>query len=200
MRYICGKKILFLGTVLFCVVLLWSGPVFAVNVPQAASAMGLELDRQIVERLGYTGGISLSVTTPVDVNDLEVSNALAKQMQEEIARWFVQAGYDVHEIRKGANILFEPDQGELLLTRKQRLLGSTKVNSKAIVSGTYTVTPRNVRFNIRLVATGNREVLAMATITVPITREVGALLRVSGGKSGSFSGTPIEPTVVTLLP
>ena len=196
MQYICGKKTLFFAAVLFCVVLLWSGPVFAVNVPQAASAMGLELDRQVMERLGYVGSLSLSVTTPVDVNDLEVSNPLARQMQEEIARWFVQAGYDVHEIRKGANILFEPDQGELLLTRKQRLLGNTKVNSKAIVSGTYTVTPRNVRFNIRLVATGNREVLAMATITVPITREIGALLRSSGGKGGS----PIEPTVVTLLP
>jgi len=54
-----------------------------------------------------------------------------------------------------------------VLTRKQRLLGSARINSKAIVSGTYTVTPRNVRFNIKIVATRNREVLAMATRTVP---------------------------------
>ena len=191
-----GKKSLFLfAALLAAAALLWCGPVLAGLVPEAASAMGRELDSQVTGRFGHPD-VSLSITTPVDVNDLEVSNALAKQMQEEIARWFVEAGYDVHEIRKGANLLFEPDQGELLLTRKQRLLGNTKVNSKAIVSGTYTVTPRNVRFNIRVVATGNREVLAMSTFTVPITREVGALLRVTrrGG------GTPIEPTVVTLLP
>lgn len=188
--------------------LLWSGNVFAATIPQAASAIGREMDRQVVARFGQAEspaqGLSVCVTTPVDVNNLEVSNALARQMQEEIARWFVQAGYDVHEIRKGANVLFEPEQGELLLTRRQRLLGNKKINSKAIVSGTYTVTPQNVRFNIRIVATANREVLAMSTMTVPMNREVAALLKVSGSGhgagGGAYGGIPIEPTVVTLLP
>lgn len=176
--------------------------VFGATVPRIASAIGQDLDMQTVERFGQDAslqGLSLSVTTPVDQNSLEESNVLARQMQEEITRWFVRAGYEVHEIRKGANVLFEPEQGELLLTRRQRLLGNTKINSKAIVGGTYTVTPLHVRFNIKIVATGNREVLAMSTMTVPIDAEIAALLKVNRG-GGSRGGALIEPTVVTLLP
>jgi hypothetical protein len=163
------------------------------------------MDRQVMSRMGQTRpsaeGISLCVTTPVDNNNLEISNSLARQMQEEIARWFVQAGYTVQEIRKGADLLFEPDTGEMLLTRKNRLLGSRSVTSTAIVAGTYTVTPKNVRFNIRLVRTKNREILAMSTVTVPLNREVAALVGRGGSVGpGAFTGMPIEPTVVTLLP
>ena len=166
-------------------------------VPSAASAAGREMDRQVAKRA--SGRVSLCFTTPMDVNNLDVSNALARQMQEEISRWFVQAGYDVHEIRKGRDILFEPGTGELLLTRKEKLVGNRNVNSTAIVAGTYTVTPEHVRFNIRIVRTKNREVLAMSTVTLPMTKEIAAL--VSGGdSSGYYGGTPIQPTVVTLLP
>lgn len=173
----------------------------AATVPQAASAMGRELDRQVVERLGQADspaqGVSLCITTPVDSNNLELSNPLARQVQEEVARWFVQAGYEVQEIRKGADLLFEPLSGEMLLTRKEDLLGTTIVGSTAIVAGTYTVTPKNVRFNIRLVRTADREVIAMSTMTIPIDGEISALLH---GGNGFFSGMPIDPTVVTLLP
>ncbi|MDR2489505.1 MAG: hypothetical protein LBD42_08455 [Desulfovibrio sp.] len=184
------------------VFLLFSQFSLAAVVPQAASAIGRELDRQIVERLGMgdspAQGVSLCITTPVDSTNLETSNTLARQMQEEVARWFVQAGYNVQEIRKGADLLFEPATGEMLLTRKESMLGSTVVGSAAIIAGTYTVTPRNVRFNIRMLRVSNREVIAMSTMTVPINGEVAALLR--GGVGGMYGGLPIEPTVVTLLP
>lgn len=191
--------------------LFWTSVAVGATVPLIASAMGRELDMQAAERLGQQApaqGLSLSVMTPVDLNNLERSNPLARQVQEEITRWFIQAGYEVHEIRKGASVLFEPDQGELLLTRQQRLLGNTRINSKAIVSGTYTITPRNVRFNMKIVATKSREVLGMSTVTIPICREVAALLR-SVPSSSSSSNTSngnkgqsalVEPTVVTLLP
>ena len=90
----------------------------------------------------------------------------------------------------------------MLLTRKDTLLGVRSVTGTAIVAGTYTVTPLNVRFNIRVVRTKNREVLAMSTVTVPMNREVSALVLQGGaaGPGGGFAGMPIEPTVVTLLP
>lgn len=176
----------------------------AASVPQAASAIGREIDRQVVERLGQgespAQGVSLCITTPVDGNDLETSNALARQMQEEVARWFVQAGYEVQEIRKGADLLFEPSTGEMLLTRRENMLGTTVVGSTAIVAGTYLVTSKNVRFNIRLIRTSDREVIGMSTMTVPIDGEVAGLLRSSGQGGANMYGTPIEPTVVTLLP
>lgn len=186
----------------FC---LLSGAALAATVPQAASAVGREMDRQVLSRLGQSEapakGVSLCITTPVDVNNLEASSPLARQMQEEIARWFVQAGYNVLEIRKGADLLFEPATGEMLLTREDRLLGNRSVTSTAIVAGTYTVTAENVRFNIRLVSTKNREILAMSTVTVPMNREVASLARSSARGSGIYGGSAlIEPTVVTLLP
>lgn len=189
------------GAMLVLAALLSAQTALAISVPQAASAIGRELDRQVVERLGQgdspAQGVSLCITTPVDSNDLETSNPLARQMQEEVARWFVQAGYEVQEIRKGADLLFEPETGEMLLTRKENLLGTTVVGSTAIVAGTYTVTPKNVRFNIRLVRTADREVIGMSTMTVPIDGEVTAL--VPSGQGVPF-GIPIEPTVITLLP
>jgi len=178
---------------------------FAATIPQAASAAGREMDRQVVARLAQgetpARGVSLCITTPVDVNDLTTSSPLARQMQEEIARWFVQAGYNVVEIRKGADILFEPSTGEMLLTREDRLLGSRRVTSTAIITGTYTVALDHVRFNIRMVRTQNREILAMSTITLPLNREIAALAREhSSGAAGLLGGSPIAPTVVTMLP
>jgi len=193
-----------LGLLLGLVFILCAPHALAVTIPQAASAAGREMDRQVASRLdqGETAarGVSLCVTTPVDVNDLTASSPLARQMQEEIARWFVQAGYNVLEIRKGADILFEPSTGEMLLTREDRLLGSRKVASAAIVTGTYTVTSDHVRFNIRMVRTKNRDVLAMSTITLPLNREIAPLTREHHAATGARGGSPIAPTVVTMLP
>ncbi len=179
---------------------------FAATVPQVISAMGREMDRQVVERLQQgdspAQGVSLVVLTPVDNNNLEVSNPLARQVQEELARWFVQAGYPVQEVRKGADLLFEPSTGEMLLTRRSTLLESDKVGSAALVTGTYTVTPKHVRFNMRMVLTSSREVIAMSTMTVDVNGEVSTLLQTpgEGGGRGGSGGMPIYPTVVTLLP
>ncbi|MDR1360231.1 MAG: hypothetical protein LBJ82_04540 [Deltaproteobacteria bacterium] len=171
-------------------------------VPQIVAAMGRQLDRQVAARLHQkespAQGVSLLLTTPVDVNDLEKSNPLARQIQEELASWFAQAGYSVREIRKGADLLFAPGTGELLLTRRSNLVGDEEPGSSAIVAGTYTVTPRQVRFNIRLILTGSQEILAMTSMSIPVNSDVAALLSQDGlpGRSGA----PIAPTVVTLLP
>ena len=197
-----GACRIFLPLLAVLVFMLCAAPAFAVTVPQAASAVGREMDRQVVARLGQqqtpATGVSLCVTTLVDVNDLTLSSPLARQMQEEISRWFVQAGYNVLEIRKGADILFEPSTGEMLLTREDRLLGSRNITSTAIITGTYTMALDHVRFNIRMVRTQNREILAMSTITLPLNREIAALAREQG--TGLIGGPPIAPTVVTMLP
>ncbi len=173
------------------------------TVPQAASAMGRELDRQIVERLNMpespAKGIPIFVTTPVNINNLEEANPLARQVEEELARWFVQAGYHVQEIRKGADVLVEPSTGEMLLTRITERLSTDSPTGAAILAGTYLVTSKNVRFNIRLVQTTSLNVLAMSTITIPINGEIASLLKNPGSQFG-YTSTPIEPTVVTRLP
>lgn len=173
------------------------------TVPQAASAMGRQIDRQIAERLmqGETPvqGVSLAVTVPVDVNDLDVSNPLARQMAEELSRWFVQAGYHVQEIRKGRMVLIERRNGEKLLTRRNDHLENQSVESAAILTGTYTMTNKNVRFNIRILQTATQDVLGMATVSVPITSELKTLLGDSAtSQARGIMG--IGPSVGTMLP
>ncbi|MDR3176194.1 MAG: hypothetical protein LBU06_06650 [Desulfovibrio sp.] len=194
---------------ILCLVLVFPAavPVLAASVPQAASAAGREMDRQIAVRLGQkegdvpARGLSLSITTPVNINNLDEANPLARQMQEEIARWFVQAGYAVQDIRKGKDVLVEPNMGEKVLTRREKLLGGKSVDTSALVAGTYVVTPEHVRFNISILQTATREILAMSSVTLPMNREVAFLTR-NPPLPGAplFTGAPIEPTVVTLLP
>ena len=170
-------------------------------IPQIIAAMGRQLDRQVVEKLHQqespAKGVSLFMTTPVDLSDLETSNPLARQVQEELAAWFVQNGYSVQEIRKGTDLLFEPLTGELLLTRRSNLISQEVVGSSAVVVGTYTATPQHVRFNMRLMLTGSQEVIAMTSITIPVNHEVAGLLNSSG--AGGM-GMPIAPSMVTQLP
>ncbi len=171
------------------------------TVPLAASAMGQELDRQVVEHLNQAEppaqGVSLLMTTPVSINNLDEANPLARQMEEELARWFVQAGYPVQEIRKGAELLFDPATGEMLLTRDATRLGTNSPCGAAVLVGTYAVTSRSVRFNIRLVQTTTQTVLAMSSATVPLNGEARSLLH---DADAGAAGAPLEPTVYTRLP
>lgn len=172
-------------------------------VPQAASAMARQIDRQVATRLLHgdtpVQGVSLAVTVPVDINDLDASNPLARQMAEELTRWFVQAGYDVQEIRKGRMVLIEPGNGEKLLTRRSNHLANNNVDSAAVLAGTYAITNKNVRFSIRVLQTATQDVLGMATVSVPITSEVKSLLGSSdSSRTRNFIG--IGPSVGTMLP
>lgn len=171
----------------------------AATVPQITDAAARDMDRQLASSLGVgeapAKGVSIMLTTPVNVNNFEESNPLARQVQEELTRWFTQAGYEVQEIRKGADVLFEPGTGELVLTRRAELVGAGQPSSTAVMAGTYTITPRNVRFNLRLIATASQQVLGMSSVTIPLTGEVRALLQDS-----TQGGATIEPSVVTTLP
>jgi hypothetical protein len=89
--------------------------------------------------------------------------------------------------------VFRPD-GEMLLTRKVDQLASTTVNSVAVLVGTYTVTSRSVRFNMRLIRTDSNEILSMGTATVPVTEELQPLLADLKGPR------KVTPSVGTRLP
>lgn len=186
------------------------------NVPRAADSIAEQMDKQLMTRYGPTrsmgdmasldgpsseqierslrGSITIMGTVPVNINNLEVSCPLARQMTEEMSRWLVNAGYHFQELRKGKEIFFQKYQGEMLLTRDTKLLATRNVVSQAILVGTYVVSPDQVRFSMRLIHTPSNEVLAMGTATVPITPDVRPLL------ANTASGpVKIEPSVNTQL-
>ncbi len=164
------------------------------NGPKAADAIAKQIDEQLMARGGLHDGalsdkkldarrrlirsrITIMGTTPVNLNNLKLSNALARQMTEEVMRWLSNAGYRVREIRKGKDLRFQEGVGEMLLTRKRSDLQSTKATSTAVLTGTYVISPEQVRFTMRLLHTPSHDVLGIGTATVPITPDVPPLLR-----------------------
>lgn len=177
--------------------LVLAAPALAGGVPETARELAAELDAQIVERLqlveGPAKGLVLMITTPANLDDLEQSSPLARLFAEELASWFVQAGYRVQDIRKGKVVLFAPKTGELLLTRDMQLLPETQLASTLIMAGTFTETTRNVRFNIKLIHAPDNEVLAMSSRTLAMSPEL-AELATDANRSRL---TRLKPTVST---
>lgn len=179
----------------------------AENMPQRARCMARELDWQLVSKLNLMPEAerkhSMIITTPVNLNNLGAASPLARQLAEEMAVWFVMAGYRVQEIRKGKNVLFEPEKGELLLTRHVRLLDNKNINSSLILTGTYIATYKHVRFNMRLVHAASNDVLAMSSLTLPITPEMYQMVgddASSYGASANGQSRPlVRPSVATKL-
>ncbi len=184
-------------------------PAFA---PRAANTMAAQMDEQILARSNvHVAGVKLSkeqiaqrarqlrqsitivATVPVNINNFDLTNALSRQISEEMARWFVDAGYRVHEIRKGTDIRIQERHGEVILTRNKEELLRTTASSVAILTGTYVVSPEQVRYSMRLVHSGGTEVIAMSTATVPITPDVPPLLVENGDP------VKVTPSVSTRL-
>ncbi|MDE5832158.1 MAG: hypothetical protein K2H64_04105 [Desulfovibrio sp.] len=175
------------------------------NVPDAAAAIGKELDNQLMQRFtGSSAGFNSSSqksaranimimgTTAANINNLEQASGLARQMTEEISRWLVNRGYRYDEIRKGKAIRFDVRTGEFILTRRVPELASTIGKGQAILAGTYIVSGDDVRFTYSLISTNGNEVLAKASGTVPITPDLKPMLVENYG--GGMS-----PTVYTRL-
>ena len=181
------------------------------TVTIAADEMAEAIDKQI---LGYFGveqpklfskseqkhhplkirrALSISCTVAVDLNNLENSSPVGRQISEEMARWFVQAGYRVKEIRKARDVHIDAKRGETVLTRDVHKLLSTNVTTEAVLAGTYVVTPEQVRFAMRLLHVPSNEILAMGTATVPITDDLKPLLHdMKEGKVMPSIGTKLK--------
>ena len=168
-------------------------------LPRIAAEMADELDAQLAAHLNLperpVRNVSMLVTTPADLGNLEQTSPLSRLVAEEMSTWFVSVGYRVQEMRKGRMILFAPGKGELLLTRRANLLQQKNIDGTVILAGTYTVTSKHVRFNMKLIHTASNEVLAMCSATVPMTPEVREMIMGYGGLN--FTG--LEPSVSTRL-
>jgi hypothetical protein len=100
--------------------------------PDVAMAVVEDLDRQLVPRLGmYTANNSrgiywLVITTPANLSDLERASPLSRLFGQELASAFVARGYNVQEIRKASDIIFNRREGEFGLTRDVRALATRR--------------------------------------------------------------------------
>jgi len=188
--------------------LLLPGHARAGNIPDVATSIAKQLDKQLMQKFASKKNVALSqsvdedavkskisiaVTTPVNLNDLSKTCPLARQVAEEITTYMVSEGYAFEEMRKGKEIIFTEKKGETILTRNTVNLAKKDVTTSMIMVGTYIITREQVRFNIKLLSTGNNEVLAMGSSTISITRNLLPLL------VGSSSKSPVRPSIGTRL-
>ncbi len=168
-------------------------------LPDMAAEMADELDAQLAGRFGASArpvtGQTLIVTCPANLGNLELVSPLARSLAEEMATWFVSAGYKVQEVRKAKTLLIDPEKGELYLTRRANLLDQRNLDAAIILAGTYSVTNKHVRFNMRLIHAGSNEVLAMCSATMPVTDEVLEMLDDGSG----VAYTAVRPSVGTRI-
>ena len=149
-------------------------------VPRTDDNISKQMDEQIMRLLEPSGygreTVSIACTVPVELGSLKHTSPLARQMSEELARGLAAQGYVVDELRRSDEILMVPNRGEFLLTRDTTRLLDRNARTELILTGTYTVTEKSVRFNIRLIHTPTQEVVAIGAGTVPVTRELLPLL------------------------
>lgn len=190
-----------LVVILILAVLLFPLTAAAATIPDAADCIAKQMDEQLMARFNKDDDedatrshILIMGTTPANINNLEQAMPLARQMTEEISRWFVNAGYRYEELLKGRDIRFDERTGEFILTRKVPKLARTSGYGNAILAGTYVISGNQVRFSMSLISASGNEVLAKGTATVPITPDIMPLL-----KQNQPAGSGTVPSVYTRL-
>ena len=118
--------------------------------------------------------IPIVLTTPVNVDNFDQTMPFAMQILQELMTQFVQKKYRVQEIRYSNKIEVEKMMGEFIYSRNKSIDKDYKVG--LVLSGTYTIGRKNIRFSFSLVNLRNKEVVAMESFSFPITQEIQGLL------------------------
>ncbi|MBF0480388.1 MAG: hypothetical protein HQK81_02525 [Desulfovibrionaceae bacterium] len=164
------------------------------NYAQMAKEIVRELDGQIAPRMGIAGNrnaYNVAVTVPANLHSLDKSSALARVMAQEIASNLVALGYNVQEMRKGREILFDRTQGALYLTGNVRGLARPDVAATLVVVGSFSPAPGGTRFSIECLDARNNNTVAMAS------RTVSAGPGADDSFGGARPGNGLTPSVVT---
>ncbi len=187
---------------------------FKGNVPAAAEDIADEPDDQLMTRYSSSDSknkklarsqILIMGTTPMNINNLNNSCPLARQMTEEISTRLMENGYRYQDLRKAKIIRFDRNSGEYLLTRNVGSLASRQGTGQAILAGTYIISDKHIRFNISLIHTYSNEVIAKASASIPITADIMDLVEEdrrntrNGGGGGNGGGSSSVPKTYTRL-
>jgi len=151
--------------------------------------VGEELASQLVQNRRRSFGIGERVvpTSLVDLDQLHATSRFGRSLTEAMATQLFRRGYSVVEIRKMPAVLIQNDAGELILSRDAALLASQH-EADLVLAGTYSLTPRSVIVNLRLLAAGTGEVVSVAGLELARSHTVNALLADRGPVDAQLSG------------
>ena len=151
--------------------------------PQAVSAVapdffgiGEELARQLIANRHEGGeGERLIFTTLVNLDDLHQTSKFGRAMSESMATRLFQHGYGVVELRKTANVMVQANNGEMVLSRDAARLAK-QYEANAIVAGTYSLTPKTVIINVKLLDVHSDAVMSVAGMELERSSAINYLL------------------------
>ncbi|MFP3983792.1 MAG: FlgO family outer membrane protein [Desulfurivibrionaceae bacterium] len=115
------------------------------------------------------------LTSFVNLNDLYQTSGFGRSMTEALSTELFQQGYKTLEIRKTPKIYVKNGKGELSLSRDASLL-ARQHNARAILTGTYSLTPTTVILNVKILSAFSRDVLSAAALEIKRTDNIDYLL------------------------
>ena len=140
----------------------------------------------------YYKGINpgpIAIASFVNIDDLHMTSTFGRMLAEQLMSELVMRGYEVVELRHSQAIQFLADDGgEFALSRNINNLRKER-NLGGIVVGTYTVSPKRVYLNARLINPTTSVVLSAATAEMSKTSEIEKMLK---GGTGSGVTTTLE--------
>ncbi|HFQ80574.1 MAG TPA: hypothetical protein ENK33_04275 [Desulfobacterales bacterium] len=159
------------------------------RAPQTLSAaspdffgIGDNLARQLINNRSRSLNTNetLIFTTIVNLNNLDQTSKFGRALSESLATRLFKYGFHVIELRKAGAIMVKDKTGELILSRESRKLGKEQ-KADAIVAGTYSLTPKSIIINIKLLAAGTQEVLSVAGMELNRSLNINYLLADGNG-------------------
>lgn len=118
---------------------------------------------------------SMIAATLVNINALDESSPLGRLMGEQVAGRFVQAGYQVIEVKLRNQLYMKRGEGELMLTRELRDIAK-KHNASVVLVGTYTDSARKVFVNLKAIRLDNNVVVGAVDFSLDRDAQVRSLL------------------------
>lgn len=183
----CAKGLRRWGMGLLAALVLFAGCGPTVHTGGTASVvtpdffgLGEEVAQQLAQNFhhGRATGMSLMLTTMVKVDNLYETSRFGRTFTESLATRLFRHGFGVVEIRKASEVLVKDNSGELMLTRDARLLAKQQ-RVHGIVVGTYSLTPRTVILNVRILDAASQDVLSVAGVEIQRSANINYLLAAS---------------------
>ncbi|MBP0047801.1 hypothetical protein H9C73_03555 [Marinobacterium sp. AK62] len=137
------------------------------QVQNAASAL--------MKNARLNSGSPLLVATFADIDDLQQSSTLGRTLSEQFTSSLAARGVPVIEVKMRENLFVKERTGELILSRTLHSLVQSH-DAQAVLLGTYALGGNNIYVNVRLVRTEDNIILAAHNFSLPMNRDLKAML------------------------
>ncbi len=150
--------------------------------------IGENLARQLIANgQSFDADEKLIFTTMVNLDDLYQTSKFGRVLSESLATRLFRHGYGVIELRKINGLLIKDKSGELVLSRETGKLAKEH-EANAIVAGTYSMTPRSIIINVKVLDVVSQDVLSVAGLEIDRSPAINYMLADGGSVVDTVSG------------